>query len=371
MNQEAHFALTKARIALISQHPFFGTLALRLRLVEDNSLPTMAVDGKSMFYNPEFVNKMTPTQTMFVVAHEVGHCVFEHISRRGDRDPMKWNIAGDFVINAMLKRAGLDMPPMGLYNPDWEDMTTDHVYSLLPNKGGKGGKGQPGLGEPGGAMCEIRDADVKKTPDIQDDWKIATVQAATAAKQAGNLPADLERFVKDLLNPKVDWRTVLRRFVTEITKSDYSWQRPNKYMLSHGVYLPSLYAQGMGQLAAGIDTSGSIYDRTLAAFSSEIQAIREAVRPAMTHAIYCDSDVNHVDSYTPEDVLELKPHGGGGTDFRPPFERVAEEGWRLAAFVYLTDGYGPFPDQAPEYPVLWCMTTDVQPPWGEVVRIEV
>jgi predicted metal-dependent peptidase len=369
-DQNALFKLTKARIALITEYPFYGALALRLRLVEEPSFPTLAVDGERMFYNPQFVNEvLTPNTTKAAIAHEVGHCIFEHIARRGDRNHMKWNMAGDFVINDHLLDSGFELGDGWLHNPAWKNMTADHIYTLLPDPP-KGGKG-PGVGDPGGALCDIMDADVRQNPMAADEWKIAAVQAAMAAKQAGKLPANLERFIHDLTHPKADWRQILRRFIVELRKDDFSWMRPKKMMIPHGFYLPTLHSEGMGELKVVIDTSGSIDEKTLNAFGSEIQAIRDNVRPRITRIIYCDARVNHVDEFAAEDYLELKPYGGGGTDFRPPFELALEQGWRPAVGIYLTDGYGPFPDMPPDYPFLWCMTTDVEPPWGERVQIEV
>lgn len=372
MNESVRRKLTKARIALITLQPFFGTLALRLKLIENNSIPTLAVNGREILYNAAFVDKLSHEVLMAAVAHEVGHCVYEHISRRGARNPMKWNFAGDYVINAMLKSAGFTLGEGWLYNPQWgSDMTADQIYNLLPDQPQNGnGGGLPGPGEPGGPLCDIQQGDAKEDHDLADEWKIATVQAATAAQQAGKLPGDLKRFITDLLNPKTDWRTQLRRFVTEVSNGDYSWTRPQRKMLAHGFYMPSLYSERMGEIVVAVDTSGSITQHMLNVFQAEIQAIRDAVSPQMTRIIYCDARVNHVDEFTAEDLLEMKMHGGGGTDFRPPFDLVEEEGWNPAAFIYLTDGYGPFPQLPAPNPTMWCMTTNVEPPHGECLQVD-
>jgi predicted metal-dependent peptidase len=370
INEEAKHKITKARIALISEQPFFGALALRLLMVEDNSIPTLAVDGKSVFYNAEFVNSLSHSLTKSALAHEVGHCIFEHIARRGDRNPQKWNRAGDYVINAMLKNSGFELGDGWLHNAAWSDMTSDHIYTLLPDDNGKGG-GAPGVGEPGGALCEIRDADVKDDASSVDEWKIAAVQAAISAKQAGKLPGSLERFINEILNPKADWRTVLRRFVTEISKNDYSWQRPKKMMIPHEVYLPTLFSESMGTVVVVSDDSGSIGGPIQEAFASEIQAIRDAVRPIETIFISCDARINHTQSFDQYEPFVFTSRGGGGTDFRPPFDWIEQQGIKPACLIYLTDLYGPAPDAPPDYPVLWCCTTTQEHPWGERVEIEV
>jgi predicted metal-dependent peptidase len=371
MNEEAKLKIVKARIALISEQPFFGALALRLLMVEDNTQPTLWVDGKRVGYNAQFIIDTPHSQVKAAVAHEVGHCVFEHIARRGVRNPAKWNKAGDYVINAMLKDAGFDIGESWLYNPAYANMSADHIYSLLPEEPPGGGGGGGGIGQPGGALCDIRDAESQKDPSQVDEWKIAAVQAANAAKQAGKLPGALERFVHEMLNPKADWRTMLRRFVTEKSKDDYSWARPKKMMIPHGVYLPTLYSENMGTVVVVSDDSGTIGAQIQAAFTAEIQSIRDSVRPIETIFISCDARINHVQSFDQHEQFTFVSKGGGGTDFRPPFDYLEEQGIRPACLIYLTDLYGPAPDVAPDYPVLWACTTKQEAPWGELVEIEI
>lgn len=362
--------LTKARIELLTTQVFWGTLALRLRfreMPEDmraqlkarGMIPTMAVDGVNLWYAPEFIDALSFTDTLTVIAHEIGHCMFDHIGRRGDRDPGKWNCAGDHVINNVLVEASFsyDGPGGWLCDPQYKNMTADQVYNLLPD-------------DPEGAMCDIMQGDAEAESALQDEWKIAIAQAATLAQQEGKLPASMKRFVNDLLNPKTDWRTQLRRFVTEVSKDDYSWSRPNVMFVAHGLYLPTLHDERMGTIANSIDTSGSITQKMLDIFGGEMVAIRATVAPERMINVYCDVQVNRVDTFNPEDALVFEMCGGGGTDFRPPFKYLQDEDIKPACMIYFTDGYGPFPDTPPEYPVLWAMTTDVQPPWGEVVRVD-
>jgi predicted metal-dependent peptidase len=201
------------------------------------------------------------------------------------------------------------------------------------------------------------------------EWKIAAVQAAEAARAMGKLPGSLARFIDEMVAPKVDWRAMLQRFITETSKNDYSWMRPNRRFLQQGMFLPTLYSESMGEIVVAIDTSGSIDQHTLNAFGAEIRAITGSVRPAKTTVIYCDAEVNHVDEFGPNDDLKFAMHGGGGTRFEPPFQYVEEHSITPVCFVYLTDLYGSF-GAAPSYPVMWCATTDVIAPWGETVQIE-
>ena len=249
MNEKALNQLTKARIDMIMLQPFFGTLALRLSLVEDPSCPTLWVDGKRIGYNPEFVLTLTHELTVAAVAHEVGHCIFDHISRRGPRNAQKWNRAGDYVINAMLNDAGFTIGESWLYDPAFAGMSADAVYNLLPDQPDDGGN----------PLCDIRQSE--PDPKQIDEWKMATAQAANAARAAGKLSKDLERFVGEILNPKADWRTVLRRFCVEENKDDYSWMRPNKRYIGAGFYIPSLHSHGMGELVVAVNLSGVEFKR--------------------------------------------------------------------------------------------------------------
>lgn len=361
MNQAVLQQLTRARTALILDQPFFGVLALRLKLVEDNTHKTLAVNGRQIFYNADFVAGLSPALTKSALAHEVFHCVYDHIGRRGGRNPRKYNMAGDYVINAALKDSHFEIGQDWLYNPAYAGMSSDEIYNLIPD-GDDDDDGD-------GPLDEVLDGDPSETEIEATDWKIATVQAAEAAKAVGKLPASLQRFVDELTTPKVDWKSVLQRFVTETSKNDYTWSRPNKRFIEQGFFLPTLHSESMGEVVVAIDTSGSITQDVLTAFASEIKAIIGSVRPSCTHVVYCDSAINHVDTFDPNDELHFDMHGGGGTDFCPPFEYVAEYDIKPVCLVYLTDGYGCFPPPA-DYPVLWVMTTSVQPPFGECVAIE-
>ena len=362
MNTDVANQLTRARTQLILDHPFFGQLALRLPLVEKPGIPTAAVDGKHIYYNPDFMAKHNGEETKTILAHEVMHCVFDHIGRRSDRDHRKWNQAGDYVINLALTDAGFSPVAGWLHSTAYRDKTTDEVYTMLPDNDGPDGPGDP--------LDDCMDSDLDDVTATATDWKIATIQAANMARSEGKLPASLARFVEELTAPKIDWKAMLRRFITETAKDDYSWQRPNRFFMNQGFILPSLFSETMGEIVVVIDTSGSINQHTLDAFGSEIKAIVQGARPSKTHVIYCDAEVNHVDEYGPNDELMFAMHGGGGTDFRPPFDYVAEKSIKPVCLVYLTDLYGTW-GAAPEFPVMWVCTTNRVCDWGETIPIDV
>lgn len=364
MNQTIRDQLIRARTALYIDHPFYGILALRLLMVEDTSTKTLCVNYREICYNPEFVATLTHNLTKSAVAHEIGHIFWDHLDRCGARHPRKWNAAGDYGINAGLKEDGFEIGPTWLYDRSFAGMSADEIYSLLPDSPNDDG----GWGE----LDEMKpSSDPGDAAENKLDFQIAAINAAKIAAKQGKLPARLKRLVDSLVDNKVDWRARLRQFVTEVSEADYDWSHPQRRMLPYGYILPSLYSEAMGLVVNALDTSGSISNFVLQAFGAEILAIRDAVSPEGMVNIYCDAAVAHVDVYDEYEPITFEGHGGGGTDFRPPFAYIEQHAIKPACFIYLTDGDGPFPEAPPPYPVLWVMTTDVVPPWGEHVRIEV
>ncbi len=363
-NAQAARKLTAARTKLIMGQPFFGMLALRLAMVERSDIPTLAVDGKSVFYNPEFILSLSDSLCQSAVAHEVMHCVLAHISRRGSREPKRWNYAIDYAANLVLKDAGFEIGSGWLLSDKYRNMTAEQIYPLLPEQLGNGGGDS-------GPLDEVIEGNPGSAETDAVEWKVATLQAAATAKAQGKLPASLDRFVEDATKSKIDWRAQLRQFVTQISKDDYAWSRPNRRYLSAGLYLPGLYSENMGPLVVGIDTSGSITNEILSAMGAEVRAIAQAVRPSEIHVVYCDAEVNHVDVFTPYDDMQFKPHGGGGTAFEPVFDYVAKKNLRPECLVYLTDLFGDHHFAPPDYPTLWCCTTNQVASFGDTIHIEV
>lgn len=364
---EAKTKLTRARISMIMKQPFFGQLAMQLLLVEDATLepPTAAVDGVRLFYHPQWVKDHDQDVVEAMVAHEVGHCIFEHIGRRNGRTPRRWNHAGDYVINAMLKDCNFAIGADWLYNPIYAGLSTDQVYQALPPEDEIDGSG-PG---PFDKHFDTAPDDVDGN-EMTEDWKHAVAKAANAAEEAGNVPGSLKRFINEAINGKADWRGVFNRFCTERAREDYSYRVLNRKFAAIGIFLPGLWSEAMGEMAMILDTSGSITEPIFSAFLGETDAIRTQMNPSVMHVLQCDCEMGHVDHFEQYDEFKVEPSGGGGTDFRPPFKYMEDNGIDPRCAVYLTDGHGSFPPVAPSYPVLWLMTTDVVPPWGEHVRIE-
>lgn len=371
--------LQKARSSMVLDQPFFGVLALKLKYMATEAISTMATNGTYMYYNPKFLDSLTLHETMGVVVHEVLHCVFHHMTRRGDRDPKKWNVACDYAINLLVQDAGFVLPKLDgiCLDEQYRNMTADHIYSLMPDPpelyvnfgevldAGKDANGNPMTG-PGNTPIDGATVEV--------DWEIATKQAAQVAKGVGKLPGGLESIIDTLLKPQVDWKEKLRNFM-QIAKDEHNWTRPNRRFIGAGLYLPSMHSERVGDIVVGIDSSGSVSDAELQAFLSEMSSILSDTNPTCVHLVVCDTRVNSYATYTRDDLplKSVKIGGRGGTMFSPVFEYVKEKQIEPEALVYLTDlGSSDFGD-TPDYPVMWVSTCDpyCDVPFGDITRIEV
>jgi predicted metal-dependent peptidase len=389
--------IQKARTALVLDHPFFGSLLFRLKGRECRSIQTMATDGVSLFYNPDFVETLNAATMAGTLAHEVMHPALHHHVRRSGRDPKRWNIACDYAINPLLVDAGLSLPEGVLLDDRFRGMSAEQIYNLIESEategsgGGdeeneSGGEGsdveQPLAGESNevsatvteGGIGQVLDAPAPReessTVTVEEqvrEWDIAVSQATTVARQAGKVPAGLNRTLEGAAEAAVDWRELLRRLWSETTPADYSWLRPNRRHLWTGLYLPGVVREGVGEVAIAVDCSGSVSARQLLLFEAEVRSILEGQRPERVYVLYFDAVVQKVETYEAGQRIDLNPVGGGGTEFGPCFEWLEERGIRPQSLVFLTDLYGSFPPSAPAYPVLWASTGSRKAPFGEVI----
>lgn len=363
--------LQSARTCLLLEQPFWGVLALRLRMVEDNGCGTAWTNGTHLGYDPAFIEKLAHDELVGLMAHEVGHCVLGHPWRGIGREHRKWNEAADYSLNGILLEANFKLPAGGLM-PDATQAgkSAEWIYDRLPDqpKGGGGGGMAPGETRNAPGAGDDKDAE-GRDQQTEADWKAAVSQAAKAAKAQGKLPASLERFAGEASKSCVDWRSTLRRFIQDAAKNDYTWQRPSRRYLSAGLYMPSLYSEEMGPILVCVDTSGSIDNVTLSQFFGEINGIQQEASPRRVSVVYCDAAVQRHDVFEKGDLIEMHPKGGGGTAFEPALLEAVNMEDRPVCAVYLTDLCGPLNFEAPDFPVLWVSTHDGSPGFGEVIRI--
>lgn len=382
--------VSAARRALVLDQPFFGVLSLKLELIEDASAATktLKTDGKRLWFNPGYVSTLSKFELVGVIAHEVLHCSNGHVWRREHRDPRAWNEAADLAINPIVLDAGMVLPEGALDGTPYRGMSPEEIYERRrkerqdqndPQQSGNGNSQDPAAqGHQGPGDQQEQDFGCGEFVDCEDgdetslkaEWSASVLHAAKQAQAMGRLPAGVERLVEEIKNPPQDWRALLRRFVQLNATNDYSWSMPSTKFLCLGLYLPSLRSEQMPPLVVAIDTSGSIDRLVLSQFAREINAIVEEVQPQAVHVLYCDTRVQAAVMFEQGEPITINPKGGGGTDFRPVFNWIEEQGINPSCLVYLTDMAGRFPNSEPSYPVLWGDTEGrFPPPWGETVQI--
>jgi predicted metal-dependent peptidase len=390
--------LKQGRTKLLLDFPFFGVLILRLKDVETPSIETMATDGVSLFYNPEFVAKLTPPELLGCLAHEVMHPALQHHTRRGTRSAKRWNVACDFAINPLIRDANLALPAGALYDPRFRNLSAERIYNLIAeeedgnSRGGQGdGSTNSGSGDPAsqgegqgtavpvttGGFGQVIDAPnpdqagAQATSDQIEkqrmSWTGAVEQAEVIARMAGKTPAGLRRAMESAEKASVDWRAALRNSFAAAIPEDYTWSSPNRRHIDSGLYLPSIRKDGVGEIVIGIDCSGSINRRQLGLFQEEVNSIISERRPQRVHVIYFDTQVHSAAIFEQGEPVTLEPVGGGGTSFCPCFEYIEENALQPQALVVFTDLEGSFPDTAPNHRVLWAATKDHSAPFGVVI----
>ena len=408
--------IQQAKVNLILDEPFFGMLAKKLRPVANLHISTFRTNFKTIEYNPHWVEKISVYLAMCETCHEVLHNATGDQWRRGNRDPKIWNLATEHPINFILQSSGFqgaidEAARLGkpyVMDIRFKGMCAEEIYPILvveqseqySKDGESNSEGNdnetcgPEDSQNSSAKPQAKSKDESEdanndesnnddhrdcfidTPteeviEAEQEWKQAVIEAAKIAQGQGKLPAALQGFVEELTRTKYDWRSETLRFAQERAKDDYSWRRPNARYISHGLYLPALYSEQMGEIVISIDTSGSVYS-VIPVFGAHVQTILDVVKPRKLHVIYCDDEVQGaIDTFEPGDVVKIRRDGGGGTDFRPVFERIETDGIEPACLIYLTDLCGSFPDNAPSYPVLWAsVDKDEKAPFGETVYIE-
>ncbi len=381
--------LAKAIARTVLDHPFFATLLLRMRLREDKEIKTACTDGKQIRYNPDFINGLQIDQIVFVLAHLVMHVAHFHPLRRSARNLGRFNKAGDYAINGILKEAGLSMLPKALYHKDFSNLAAEQIYSRLPDGSGDDDcdverNDDLEEGDPGGCGGFEDAKDEYGKPLSKADREreeaeitVAIQQAAQAAKAQGKLPGSLARLVNELVHPILEWREMLRSFIDHTARNDYSWNQPNRRHIADGIYLPSFRSNGMKPLVLAIDTSGSITQKELNQFQAELNDILLSY-PATVSVVYCDCEISATETITPDEYpVELKVTGHGGTDLCPPFEWAVNNVPDAGCLIYLTDLQGKSPEADPGIPTLWISTTKdldlpqvFQPKFGLIATLE-
>ena len=368
---EIETKLITARVQMLQHTPFFGYLACRLKLINASKwLPTCATDGKHFYYNENFVRTLSLKELTFVFAHEVMHCVYDHMGRLMGRDPKLWNYAGDYVINVEIHDQHVGQPPKArnekneqvyncLLDDKYRGLATDQVYDLLykeqkKDPGGFAKKVGPGnfdkhvedMGDmqpdPTGENGPIPLTDDEKD-QIREEVKTATLQAARTAG-ADNVPASVQRLVLQLTAPTMNWREILAQKVLSTVKNDYSYLRPNRRNDGNVFIMPGMLPEETIDICVSLDMSGSISDSMVKDFLSELNGIMEQFADFKIRLWSFDTRVSGKSyaEFTPEnadEIYDYKPIGGGGTEFMVNWEYMKKHGIEPLLFLMFTDGY--------------------------------
>lgn len=330
--------LVRARIQLMMAQPLFGQIILQLELKEVDWCPTAATDGRYFYYNREFIKSLTRKEVIWLTAHEVLHCVFDHMFRRGKRDKQLFNTAADFIVDYVLEHGNIGTPIKGrLYDPAYTDeFSVEELYTLLEQKqvkaqspidmhlDGSGGDDADGDGESsevisqGGASSGDDGPPVlseEEQQQIRDNLRAALIQAAQIS-DPGKLPAGLRRMIDRLLRPKIDWRQMLDNTLRSTIKYDYTYSRMSRRTWSSGLVLPGQDVMDRVEAVALLDGSASTTRKMVTEFLSECKGIMQTFHDFKLIVMTFDTEVYNVVEYTPENAAEIDHYdlkGGGGT----------------------------------------------------------
>ena len=391
--------LTTARVGLLLKAPFFGNMATRMQLIQaDEWCPTAATNGRNFYYNTKFVEKLSVKKLEFLFGHEICHCVFDHFGRVGSRDRQLSNIAQDYAVNQILvdERIGEKITEVKIcYDAKYRGKAWEEIYDELYEKAEKismpqllqqlGDLLDEHINEDGNAPGKEGDGDKQgkgmpgmtkeEAQKIRDEIKEAMVQSAAAAG-AGKVPAGIQRLIKDMTEPKISWRDLVRQEIQSIIRNDYSFTRPNRKSMHSGAILPGMKEATTIDIGISIDMSGSIGQEDATVFLSEVKGIVDQYEDFKINLWCFDTAIYNHQEFTQdnsEELFEYEPEGGGGTDFEANWEFMKEQGIQPKKFIMFTDGYpcGGWGDED------YCDTifivkgnTEAEAPFGQTVIYE-
>jgi predicted metal-dependent peptidase len=372
--------ISASLLRLRMKSPFFGTLAMFVRFLPSFTISTAGTDGRDIFFNPDFLQSLPINQQDGLLLHELLHAALLHPSRVGTREPRLWNIAADIVVNGtILRERGFELPPGALRDEKLEHLSVEEVYELLQQQGvnnfqlgeldllsgnGVANEAQTGLNaHPGGH---------NRADDVKAHWQQALQQAAViaAASQSGKMSGGLDRELAAAMGAQLDWRSYLWRYLVQ-TPTDF--QGFDRRFVGRGLYLETLAGESV-RVYVAVDTSRSVGVAEFQLFIDEVKGILGAYPHIDCHLYYADTELDGPYILGANSTLVM-PQGGGGTSFVPFFDRVQENWDRQtpALCIYLTDGYGEFPDPVPLLTTLWVVTPGgldlTEFPFGEAVRL--
>ena len=351
----AEIRITESRVRLLLGKPFFGTLATRLAIKEVEHIPTAGTDGRTFMFNRDFIQSLDNAELDFLVGHEVLHCVFDHMTAREDRDHMLFNMAADYNINMTLVEQNIGKPISedklggGKICLDWKyrGMNSYEIYDDLLKEGAVGetmdvhfelGEGDDKTDGEGQSVNVGDGPTEEERKQLADEIKQAVINACQHA--GGDVPSNIKRMIAELIEPKMNWRELLRSQLESSIKSDFTFMRPSKR--SGEVIFPGMNKDEQLDVVIALDTSGSISADMLREFLSEVQGIMSQYADYKIRVMQFDTNVYGDEVFTAEDGRDITEYdiiGGGGTDFDSVYTHLVENSIEPDQLIMFTDGY--------------------------------
>lgn len=366
--EKAADALSRAKIHLMSKpnSAFYTTLLFSLRTEWDCSIPTAATDGRRIYINPHEFLTWTPEERVGVLLHEALHVGYLHLPRKGERQHRRWNYAGDYVINLVLKDNGYSLPHYALYDQQYRDMCAEVIYDLLEEPEQE----MPMLDDLRPSEDDTPIEDIEQ--EITDILVRAKIQSEMAGDKPGVIPGDIQIFLKQLLEPKLPWQRLLQKYIQSYIQDNYTFAKLRRRYWPK-IMLPSLYSRSLMEMALFVDTSGSITDEQFLHFISETHGLLRMMKPAKLLFGQFDTQIKRVDEIqTVRDLANVQFSGRGGTNVEPVLTWAQENKPKL--LVIFTDGCFRTPDRY-AWPdkntdTLWVIydNPNWKPPFGNLIH---
>lgn len=370
--KEFELALSKAKIALMTRKnsAFFTALAFSLRHKPNPQIPTACTDGKTVWYNPTAYLALHPDQRVSRMVHETLHVALQHMGRLESKVMWIWNYACDYVINQMLVDRGFMKIDTWLLDERFRGMSSEQVYKILLTEL----QHEP---EPQDFDCDLQNPpmdlpDVEFQQHVQQMLVRAQIRSKQEGDSPGTIPGDLEILLNKILQPKLPWRVILRRYIQGLAKNDYSWRRPNRRYFPD-LYAPALYSERVVDLTVAVDTSGSVSDSDFERMVSEIGGIFRLMPPKRMTLVQFDTRVHTVTQLRNlSELRQCKFKGRGGTAIGPVLRWCRDN--RPQLLLVLTDGEFDWPYDLKNAPrTIWLIhnNSKFRAPFGKVIHYEI
>jgi len=359
--------ISQAKSKLLVEYPFFGTLASKIELLQNDNIQAFKSNGITLEYNDSFFKGISLAEMEFVLANSAMHASLAHESRKNSRSGWLWQLATDYAINDMLVENGLHRPDLAYYSKRFSGLYAEEIYAELKEEFLR-----DELEYEADDADDVQKREEQKTKEIQsqivEDELFEEFAKTILEKEEKNseLLSSLERFFTLKLNSKIDWRDELRVALDRFSKDDYTQMPPNKKFLHLGIYLPSATSEKF-KLVVAIDSSGSVNEELLGEFLSELNFLMNTIASYEIDLLVCDDIIHSHTTFYSGDSLDVKLLGGGGTDFRPVFEFVKENLQDSKLLLYFSDLNGVFPQDEPSYSVKWITPKERSVPFGELI----